>query len=480
MRKRTTPSIAERRARPDKPTPIDGLPFELFKKDGRVKVRNRGPVGTPWHEIDLGESIVFRDDALAGEAPRPVTPKRWVLLIGLVLGAGLAVGFGWLGASKVDDWGATIRGALDDLAVNDIPYAKTLRSNPNIFGELMTNMSTLFSPHRKSWVEEKDFTVGKRLDLEGVRAEFPIYLIPGIVSTGLESWSSSTECGKPYFRKRLWGTTTMMRTLLVDKECWVAHLMLDPETGLDHGPYKMRAAQGLEAADRFLGPYWIWEKVIQSLAAIGSDSNNLHMAAYDWRLTNQNLEKRDKFFSRLKASIELHLQLDGKKSILASHSMGGQVALYFLKWVEAESGGGGGRDWVDRHIEAFINIAGTMLGVPKAISALLSGEMKDTVELNALAVYMLERFFSRRERAELFRTWGGSASMLLKGGEDVWGNLTVAPDDKPDQGTSFGQLLSFRQDRSAEGQDFYIQDNLTISQTMNYMLEHTPKTFHQM
>ena len=36
--------------------------------------------------------------------------------------------------------------------------------------------------------------------------------------------------------------------------------------------------------------------------------------------------------------------------------MGSQVALYFLKWVEAEGHGGGGSNWVETHIEAFINV----------------------------------------------------------------------------------------------------------------------------
>ena len=40
--------------------------------------------------------------------------------------------------------------------------------------------------------------------------------------------------------------------------------------------------------------------------------------------------------------------------------------------------------------------------------------MRDTVELNPAGVYLLERFFSRQERAKLFRSWAGAASMWLK------------------------------------------------------------------
>lgn len=67
------------------------------------------------------------------------------------------------------------------------------------------------------------------------------------------------------------------------------------------------------------------------------------------------------------------------------------------------------------------------------MTAFLSGEMKDTVEMNPAGTYgehlsqgnrrplqiswgslVLERFFSRKERACLFRSWAGSASLWIK------------------------------------------------------------------
>ena len=62
--------------------------------------------------------------------------------------------------------------------------------------------------------------------------------------------------------------------------------------------------------------------MIQNFAAIGYDSNNMNLAAYDWRLSFYNLEVRDKYFSKLKATLELAKNNDGKKSVLVSHSMG--------------------------------------------------------------------------------------------------------------------------------------------------------------
>lgn len=53
--------------------------------------------------------------------------------------------------------------------------------------------------------------------------------------------------------------------------------------------------------------------------------------------------------------------------------MGSNVAFYFLKWVESDKGGKGGPEWVENHVESFVNVAGPLLGVPKAMTAELSG-----------------------------------------------------------------------------------------------------------
>jgi phospholipid:diacylglycerol acyltransferase len=59
----------------------------------------------------------------------------------------------------------------------------------------------------KAWLQTRSFTVGDNMRAAGMEAKHPIILVPGIISTGLESWSTSPEY-RSYFRKRLWGTTT--------------------------------------------------------------------------------------------------------------------------------------------------------------------------------------------------------------------------------------------------------------------------------
>lgn len=49
---------------------------------------------------------------------------------------------------------------------------------------------------------------------------------------------------------------------------------------------------------------YVRSKVIENLAVVNYDTNNLVLAPYDWRLSTHNLEERDGYFSRLKTTIE--------------------------------------------------------------------------------------------------------------------------------------------------------------------------------
>ncbi|KAI9758274.1 MAG: hypothetical protein M4579_003133 [Chaenotheca gracillima] len=316
-------------------------------------------------------------------------------------------------------------------------------------------------------VNYDSFSIGLHLLSQGVRAQHPVIMIPGVISTGLESWGTD-EKSQQYFRKRLWGSWSMMRALVLDKASWKKHIMLDMKTGLDPPGIKLRAAQGFDAADFFVTGYWIWNKILENLASIGYDPTNSYTAAYDWRLSYSNLEIRDQYFSRLKAYIETSSRISGKKTVLVSHSMGSQVLFYFFHWVESSSHGGGGPRWVEDHIDSWINISGCMLGASKGLPAVLSGEMKDTAQLNAFAVYGLEKFLSREERTEIFRAMPGISSMLPKGGDAVWGNETWAPDNRPNQNFNYGTFVNFRESNST-----HTPRNLTVGSSLEYLLENS-------
>ena len=54
--------------------------------------------------------------------------------------------------------------------------------------------------------------------------------------------------------------------------------------------------------------------------------------------------------------------------VVASHSWGDNVFRNFLVWVTEDD-----PKWVDKHIHAYVNIAGPVLGVAKSMTSLLSG-----------------------------------------------------------------------------------------------------------
>ena len=157
----------------------------------------------------------------------------------------------------------------------------------------------------------------------------------------------------------------MANSILKDADCWLRHMSLDPYTGMDPPGIKVRSAQGMGAADYFAGPYWVWSKLIENLADVGYDPNNMELLPYDWRLSFPLLEERDGYLTALKNHIEYLHKKTGERVVLISHSFGGGLVLYFLQWVTRsvnEGGGGGGKDWMEKNIHAFVNVAGTVLG----------------------------------------------------------------------------------------------------------------------
>ena len=116
-------------------------------------------------------------------------------------------------------------------------------------------------------------------------------------------------------------------------------------------------------------------EVIQALAALGYDPTRLHAVPYDFRLTPHALEKRDGYFSSLKAKIELERRRIGKRAVVLAHSMGCKVFAYFLDWVEKTQS----KDresflaWVDDNIGAYFSNGNAILGSPDIATSIVVG-----------------------------------------------------------------------------------------------------------
>ena len=155
-----------------------------------------------------------------------------------------------------------------------------------------------FTPANTSKIYGNIDRPGLELAAQGFTPKHPVIMIPGIVTTGLELWQGE-PCAKKYFRQRMWGTMTMVQNMLLNTRCWLQHMALNGSTGLDPHGIKLRSAQGFEAADFVLGGYWVWSKLIENLADIGYDPGTMSLAAYDWRLSFQKLQTRDRYRSGL-------------------------------------------------------------------------------------------------------------------------------------------------------------------------------------
>jgi phospholipid:diacylglycerol acyltransferase len=325
--------------------------------------------------------------------------------------------------------------AFQDRVEHAMPH--WLNSSMHLLKGLPALNTTVFNGNGRRGVPSP----GALAKAAGRKPHHPVVIVPGFISSGLELWEG-LDCGRHFFRQRMWGTPAMARAYFSNRECWMQHMRLDPKTGLDPQGIKLRAVTGLEAVDWFVPGYFVWGKVIESLGEVGYDPNSIHAATFDWRLSPEQLETRDGYFTRLKHSVETLVEIHDVKVALLAHSYGDQLVRYFLNWVETskdEGGGGGGSDWTSRNVAVYVDIAGPMLGIPKAIPSLLSGEMRDTALLG-----QLESVLGLGQNplgglvagtlgmvASTFRTWGSLWSMLPRGGVDIWGagDELGAPDD---------------------------------------------------
>lgn len=189
---------------------------------------------------------------------------------------------------------------------------------------------------------------------------------------------------------------------------------------------------------------------MEELAAVGYDPQGITMASFDWRLSLTNLEVRDHFYTRLKSAIERMVATEGGNGVvLVGHSMGCNTITYFFQWLQGESASerAAGAEWIDKHIHAFINVGGPMLGTPKALAAALSGEARDTAGMHPMVAKLKDLFFiSRKDTKRLMHGFDSGGTLLPVGGSAIWGGVAgeSAP-DAPSQGHKWENMVTLRQ-----------------------------------
>lgn len=440
-------AVAERPAEAKAPAPANNHDGAPPSEDGAA---DDGPSRHPSLSSGLlprSGTLARLESALEAARREAQTHRRRSTAFGvavLLLGAVLVAG-------HYGD-GSTRRAAAANLSQAQQRFEAAVKSAVDhnaVLNRLNVTLGEVAQSLRSALGDDDDdgLRIGQALRARGARPRHPVVVVPGFVTSGLELWEGR-PCARSLFRQRLWGTLSMASTLLQNRTCWLDHLSLDPKTGGDPPGIRLRAAKGLEAVDNFMATYWVFSKLFQSLGDVGYDNNFVVAAAYDWRLSLPMLQRRDAYFTRLKAEVELlRAAASGEKVVLVSHSFGGVVTLTFFEWVErAEKG------WTERNVHAWANLAAPLLGLPKALAPLISGESRETADLMQGVAFLVESYLSRTRRAGLFRTWGSLQTMLPVGGPKVWGNATHAPDDPPElraAGRSLGALLMARDDRAS-------------------------------
>lgn len=150
--------------------------------------------------------------------------KRIIFLTGMTLGAALIL----CGVFSILHWQHDVynldafRSILRDVSMNE------MITSPVSSSDILDKITRAFSMQQN---DADAVLPGRKLHEDGYKGEHPVFIIPGVVSTNLESWSRG-GCGENYFRKKIWGDYAMATSFLMDKECWLKNLMLDFDTGL--------------------------------------------------------------------------------------------------------------------------------------------------------------------------------------------------------------------------------------------------------
>lgn len=235
----------------------------------------------------------------------------------------------------------------------------------------------------------------------GYRAKYPVILIPGVISSALDVWSSEEK--PDWSQSRIWlsmGKIGLKFRNGGDKDeilsfadfssneseelsrrdatrHWIRHITPREDGWSDPPGIKVRAHPGFEGldymADNFLKKAsFIFGRVIANLIDVGYEPKNMVAAPYDWRLPPCKLQERDKFFTWLKMQTELLVKTNGEKVVLLSHSMGCRTVSYFLEWVKANVKDA--EKWLDDHIHAWMALGAPLLGAPVTMRSMIIGD----------------------------------------------------------------------------------------------------------
>lgn len=188
--------------------------------------------------------------------------RRFYFVFGILFGGLMGYLFTEHGSQSL----STLSLELDGLSSFDVASLMELPSIPDF------SIQDYLAPTRE-WLKSKatNFEIGRDAVARGDEKKFAVVIIPGIVSSGLESWSTSPSAAS-FFREKIWSSASMFKALLTRREAWIAAMSLDPDSGLDPPGFKVRAVEGIDGASSFMPGFWLWSKIIESEFSVLSNN----------------------------------------------------------------------------------------------------------------------------------------------------------------------------------------------------------------
>ena len=271
-------------------------------------------------------------------------------------------------------------------------------------------------------------SIGRAMAAQSARPHHPVIIVPGLASSALEVWESSTT--PSWVGDRLWldipkvGQAAKVKSFVdsisrkrsntandsgdAGMRLFLKHLSLADDGYSDPPGIRVRPAAGISAVDYLYysaidslkTASYVMAFVIRALIEVGYDRRSLYAAPYDWRIPLSKLEERDGYFSELKHHIRLMHDTNNKVPVLLiGHSMGCRVVQMFIEWMRCK--GPKGDEWLERYVYGFAAVGAPILGAGKALRGLLTGDPLG-----------LDLFLTLRESRELSQHLGSLPSLL--------------------------------------------------------------------
>eukprot|EP00985_Skeletonema_marinoi_P019906 scaffold11592_cov98-Skeletonema_marinoi.AAC.1 len=237
----------------------------------------------------------------------------------------------------------------------------------------MSSALTVEKSPQKSWN-------GKRIWLNLSQIGFQSLRIGGALREN-EKFRASQQ-NNPKGNKSGESSDALHQQYMKEVECksrWVQHMCLRDDMKSEKDGIEVRPVPGCAGVDYLSSGAltesftYVFGPVLVLLKSKGyKEGINLDAAPYDWRLSPDMLQKRDKYFTNTMQTItHLYRQSNNTPVIILCHSMGCKTGHFLFNFVRFHLGEDDGQKWLDKYIHSYVPIGAPHIGAPKSVRAVI-------------------------------------------------------------------------------------------------------------